>query len=169
MAALLFVLSAQGALAAIGETEAQCVSQYGEEFDLQDNLPFDVVGDKAASFTFKAYGESLTINVIFLNEIDSRETIRSTDASRALSDKQKNAILDSESAGLMWKRQNTLYRTGATEVTYGTEKWIRSDGAIATCWMSRKVKAQSQWGEVDFSTREYAAAQGGLDRQDGAN
>jgi hypothetical protein len=73
-----------------------------------------------------------------------------------------------ESSGLDWNREATVYRTDRSDTTYGSETWLRSDGATAVCWMSGKPKLEHGWGEIDLSTRQYAAAQRTLDRQDGA-
>jgi hypothetical protein len=169
LAALLLVAGREASRANIGETEVQCIARYGDESNVRDDLAFDVIGDKAASFQLKSPSFVLSLDVIFFNGVDAHETVRNADTSQALSEEQKNEVLDLERAGLKWERQKTTFGTDRSDVTYGSETWIRSDGAVARCWMSRRVKSQSQWTEVDFSTRDYAAAQTTLDRQNGAN
>lgn len=165
--ALLFVFSAV-CRANLGETEAQCVAKYGPEFDVQNNLGFDVVGDKAASFNLKTGKGTFVINLTFLNGVAALEKITNADPSREISEDQKAAILQSERAGFQWDKQATTYRTDRSDITSGSERWLRSDGATAICWMSGKLTLNHGWGEIDLSTREYASAQRGLDRQDGA-
>ncbi len=167
VAAACLVLGMAVCRAKLGETEAQCVARYGQEFDVQENLGFDVVGDKAASFNLKAAGGPLVMHVIFLNGVAAMEKITSADASRDFSDEQKQAILHSESAGFEWSKQSTHYRTdGPSDNTSGSEQWRRSDGANAVCWLAGKLTFQHGWGEIDLSTEQYAAAQRALDRQD---
>jgi hypothetical protein len=152
----------------LGETETQCMAKYGHEFDVQDNLGFDVVGDKAASFNLKTSKGSFVINITFLNGVAALEKMTSADLSRDISEDQKAAILQSESAGLKWDKQGTTYRTDRSDVTSGMERWLRSDGATAICWMSGKLTLKHGWGEIDLSTKQYASAQRGVDQQDGA-
>jgi hypothetical protein len=152
----------------VNDTEAQCIARYGQEFDVQDNLGFDVAGDKAASFIWKTSRDAFLIHVTFLNGVDVLEKIANADSSRDISEDQKQAILNSESAWLQWSEQATNYHTDRSDVTSGKQIWRRSDGATAICWMSGKIKVNHGWGEIDLSTKEYAAAQRDLDRQDGA-
>jgi hypothetical protein len=152
----------------LGETEAQCIARYGQEFDVQENLGFDVIGDKAASFNLKTADGPLVAHVIFWNGADVMEKITNADASRDISEEQKQAILNSQSTGLKWSRRSTHYRTDRSDLTSANELWLRSDGATAVCWMFGKLTYQQRWGEIDLSTRQYASAQGELDRQDGA-
>ena len=169
--AVMAVLSISGTTicrATLGETEAQCIAKYGPEFEVQDNLGFDVIGDKAASFNLKTTGGSFVLNVTFLNGIASLEKMTNVDTSRDISEDQKKAVLDSESAGFQWSEKGTIYRTDRSDVTSGTQRWLRSDGATATCWMSGKLASHPGWSEIDIATEQYAAAQRNLDRQDGA-
>jgi hypothetical protein len=154
--------------ATLGETEAQCLAKYGPEFDEQDNLGFDVVGDKAASFHLKSPAGSFVLNVTFLNGTAALEKITSADPSHDISEDQKQAILNSESAGLPWSEKATNFHTDRSDVTLGSQRWLRSDGATAICWMSGKLTTHLKWSEIDISTRQYAAAQRNLDQQDGA-
>ena len=154
--------------AKLGETEAQCVARYGPEFDVQEHLGFDVVGEKAASFKLKTPKGAFLISVTFLNGMDAFERVTNADSSRDISDDQKQALLNSESAGFRWTKGATHYRSDGGDNSSGTEAWQRSDGAKAVCWVSGKPRVSHGWGEIDFSTREYSAAQGEMDRQDGA-
>jgi hypothetical protein len=168
LVALSFVLATGICRANLGETENQCIARYGSEFNLQDNLGFDVVGDKAASFQVKTAKGSFLIKVIFLNGLDVHETLSNADTSRGFSEEQMKALIDSESAGMEWRKRNTVYRTDRSDATSETEDWLRSDGATARFWMSGKA-ATNESGEVDLSTRDYAEAQRILDKQNGAN
>jgi hypothetical protein len=152
----------------LGDSEAQCLARYGAEFDVQDNLGFDVVGDRAASFHLQMAAGSFVLNVTFLNGAAALEKFTSVDSSRDISEEQKKTILDSEGAGLAWSEKATTYRTDRSDVTSGMQGWLRSDGAAATCWMSGKLTLHHGWSEIDISTRQYAAAQRSLDQQDGA-
>jgi hypothetical protein len=149
----------------LGETEAQCIARYGHEFDLQDNLGFDVVGDRAASFNLKTPKGSLLIKIIFLNGVASHESLSNADSARGLSEDEMKSILNLESAGLTWIKKNNNYHTDRSEVTYRTEEWIRSDGVTAKCWMSGKAKTGNESGEIELSTSNYASAQRELDKQ----
>ena len=161
--ALLFTCSTSICRAKLGETEAQCIARYGSEFEVQDDLGFDVVGDKAASFNLKTPAGSFVINVTFLNGIAAFERLTNADTSRDMSEEQKKAFLDSESAALEWSKKATTFHTDRSDVTSGTQRWLRSDGATAICWMSGKLTLHLRWSEIDISTRQYAAAQRSLD------
>ena len=165
---LIFISGMAICRASLGETEAQCIARYGQEFDVQDNLGFDVVGDKAASFNWKTPKGSFVINVTFLNEVDVLEKITNSDPSREITEDQKRAILNIENAGFQWRKQAAVYQTSRTDFTAGKESWLRSDGATAICWMSGKLKSIHGWGEIDLSTKQYASAQRDLDQRDGA-
>jgi hypothetical protein len=168
---LLALLLASGTAicrANLGETEAQCLARYGSEVQVQPNLGFDVVGDKGATFNLKTPKGSLIIGVIFLNGVDVQEKMTSGDPSGQISEDQKQSIFNAESAGLQWTKGKTTYRTDRSDVTAVTETWLRSDGANATCWASKKADQKPGWNEIDLSTAQYAAAQRALDQQDGA-
>ena len=152
----------------LGETEAQCIARYGQEFDVQENLGFDVAGDKAASFNLKTAKGPLVMHVIFLNGVAGMEKITSADSSVDISDEQLQGILSAEGAGLKWSRQSTNYRTDRSDYTSEKQQWKRSDGADAICWASGKTSFQHGWGEIDISSRGYEAAQREVDRQGGA-
>jgi hypothetical protein len=169
MMALFLAFSTAICRAALGETENQCLARYGPEFDVQDNLGFDVIGDRAASFHLKMPAGTFVINVTFLNGRAALEKITSADTSRDITEDQKKAILDSDSAGFMWNEKAATYHTDRSDVTSGTQRWLRSDGATALCWMSGKLTLHHGWSEIDIATKQYAAAQRNLDRQDGAN
>ena len=162
--ALLFTSSTLICRANLGETEAQCIARYGSEFEVQDNLGFDVVGDKAASFNLKTPTGSFVMNVTFLNGIAALEKITSADTSHDISEDQKKALLDSESAGLTWSEKGTVYHTDRSDITTGTQRWLRSDGATGMCWMSGKLTLHLRWSEIDIATEQYAAAQRNLDQ-----
>jgi hypothetical protein len=166
--ALLFTFGVAVCRANLGETEAQCITKYGPEFEVQDRLGFDVIGDKAASFNLHTLKGSFVMKVIFLNGIDVFEKITNTDTSHDISEDEKQAILDSESAGLKWNKQASAYHTDRSDITSIREDWLRGDGANAICWMSGKLKANHGWDEIDLSTKEYASEQRELDRQNGA-
>jgi hypothetical protein len=166
--ALLFISGTAICRANLGETEAQCIARYGSESEVQTNLGFDAVGDKRATFNFKTPKGSLIIGVIFLNGVAVLERMTSADPSGEIPDDQKQAIFNTESAGLQWQKQKTTYQTDRSDVTTETETWLRSDGTNATCWMSGKVNQKHGWNEIDLATAQYTAAQRALDQQDGA-
>ncbi len=166
---LLFIFSLGICRANLGETEAQCVARYGDESDVQTNLGYRQVGDKAASFTRTTPNGALAIRVIFLNGASCHETISNADSSRGLSEDQMKAILDAQRAGLEWRKRNTVYRTNGSGETAGREDWQRSDGATATFWVSRKAGSEGQSGEMELSTKQYASAQHFYDQENGAN
>jgi len=76
------------------------------------------------------------------------------------------AILESQRAGLDWDRQRKVYRTIAG-TTYGTIDWLRSDGAVARFFVSGQASSQTQTGQVQLSTKQYASAQSFYDKQNG--
>lgn len=166
-AALVFVSGTEVSRANIGDSEAQCIAKYGDEFDLQDSFGYDVVGDKAASFHFKTPQGAFVIKVIFFNGVDSLEAFSNADDSRGLSEDQMKAILDLESAGQKWEKQKSAYHTDGSNTTYQTEDWLRSDGATARIWVSGKADSENASGEIELSTKEYAYAQRELDKRDG--
>ncbi len=153
----------------LGDTEAQCLARYGQEFDLRDNLGFDVIGDKAVSFHVKTPKGSFLMKVIFLNGVACDEKLSNAAASGGLSEDQMKTILDLESAGLKWTRQNAVYHTDRANVTYGTQDWVRGDGATAKFWLSGKATSENESGQIELATRAYGAAQRDVDKQNGAN
>jgi hypothetical protein len=152
----------------LGETETQCIARYGTESDVQTDIGYRQVGDKAASFNVKAAHGSLFVRVIFLNGLSCHESISNADTSIGLSEDQMKAILDSQNAGFKWEKGRTLYRTAAG-TTYGSVDWRRSDGAVAKFWISGTADSQSQTGQVDLSTKQYAVAQHFYDKENGDN
>jgi hypothetical protein len=154
--------------ARLGDTEAACITRYGAEFDTLDNLGFDVIGDKAASFHLKTPHGAFVLSVTFYNGVAAMEKITPADSSALIGKDEVKTILDSEAAGQTWKAQGAHYRTDRSDMTAGSEGWLRSDGATAICWMSGKPTSQEGWGEIDISSRQYAAAQEELDRRNGA-
>jgi hypothetical protein len=164
--ALLFFSCVGVSRALLGDSEAQCIAQYGNESEVRDPLPFDVVGDRAASFDVGKSGSPLTLKVVFLNGVVAHETF-SSDTSEGISLARKQAILDAERAGLQWSKTGTNYRTDRADNTNALESWVRSDGATAQCWMSGKAKIQFT-GEIDLSSKAYTAAQRALDQQNGS-
>ena len=154
--------------AKLGDTEAKCQARYGAESDVQDNLGFDVIGDRAASFQMKTPQGSFLLNVIFLNGVAAMEKITPADSSALIRKDAVKAILDAESAGQTWTSQGAHYRTDRSDMSTGSEGWRRSDGATAVCWMSGRPTPEEGWGEIDISTPRYAAAQHELDRRNGA-
>jgi hypothetical protein len=154
--------------ASLGDPEAQCIAKYGAEFEEQDNLGFDVVGDKAASFNLKTPHGSFVVKVVFFNGVAGHETYSNADPSKGLSEDQMKSILTLEGAGANWERKSRTYRTDRSDNTSEKQEWVRSDGAIARLWLSGE-KAENESGEIELSTREYAAAQRNLDKQDGSN
>jgi len=166
--ALLFVSGLGICRANLGETEAQCIARYGSESNVQNDIGYRQVGDKAVSFNAKTAQGPLCVKVIFLNGLSCHESISNADASIGLSEDQMKAILNSQSAGLKWEKGRTLYRTIAGS-TYGSVDWLRSDGASAKFWISGKAGSQSQTGQVDLSTKQYAVAQSFYDKQNGGN
>jgi hypothetical protein len=150
----------------LGETETQCIARYGPESDVQTDIGYKQVGDKAASFTVKTATGSLSVRVIFLNGMSCRETLANADQSTGLSKDQMMGILNSQSAGLKWDKRNTIYRTSNGQ-TYGTIDWLRSDGATARFWVSSHAGSQTQTGQVDVATKQYTYAQRIFDKENG--
>src|ERR1700683_3198634 len=138
----------------LGETEAQCMARYGSESEIQTDVGYRQVGDKAASFSLKTASGSLDVRVTFLNGLSCHESISNADASRGLSEEQMKAILDSQSAGFQWRKRKTVYHTDRSDETSETESWIRSDGATANFFMSGKAASGDLSGEVELSTKE---------------
>src|SRR5471030_2353740 len=93
--ALLFVSGMGVCRANLGETEAQCIARYGSESDIQTDIGYRQVGDKAASFYLKTASGSFDVRVIFLKGLSCHESISisNADASRGLSEDQMKAIL----------------------------------------------------------------------------
>jgi len=154
----------------LGESEAQCITRYGDESDVQTDLGYRQVGDKAATFTAKSPFGPLNVRVTFLNGMSCHESISNADSSNGLSEDQLKGILNSQSAGQKWDKRKTVFHTGASlEETYETVDWLRSDGATATFWMSGKASSQNRSGQIDLSTQQYAYAQHVYDQENGAN
>ena len=167
--AFLFVSGMGVCRANLGETEAQCIARYGSESDIQNDIGYRQVGDKAASFNIKTASGSLDVRVTFLKGLSCHETISNADASRGLSEDQMKAILDSQSAGFKWRKRKTVYHTDRSDETSETENWLRSDGATANFLMSGKAASGDLSGEVELSTKEYTLAQHFYDKENGAN
>jgi hypothetical protein len=167
--ALLFILGVSVCRANLGETEAQCMARYGSESDIQTDMGYRQVGDKAASFSMKTGSGFFDVRVIFLNGLSCHESISNADASRGLSEDQMKAILDSQSAGFKWHKQKTVYHTDRSDETSEAENWLRSDGATANFFMSGKAASGDLSGEVELSTKEYTLAQRIYDKENGAN
>jgi len=170
VAVALLLVSGMGVCRAnLGETEAQCITRYGSESEIQTDVGYRQVGDKAASFHVKTASGSLDIRVIFLNGLSCHETISNTDASRGLSEDQMKAILDSQSAGFKWRKQKTVYHTALSDETSETVNWLRSDGATAQLLMSGTAASRALSGDVELSTKEYTFAQHVYDQENGSN
>ena len=152
----------------LGETEAQCITRYGSESDAQDGLGYHQVGDRTATFHSKFSGVTLNIRIIFLNGRDCHEAISNADDSQALSLDQMKAVLDSERTGQDWHKVRAVFRSDRHD-TAGAIAWKRDDGAVATFWLSSKASSQSQSGEMELSTKQYATAQAYWDKVDGNN
>jgi hypothetical protein len=168
--ALLFVAAMDVCRANLGDTEAQCIAKYGSESDVKDDLGYRQVGDKAASFKVKAPNGEIILRITFLNGLSCHESYSSADSSRGLSEDQMKAILHSQDAGLNWDKRKTIYRTSnSAGQTFGTVDWLRSDGATARFWMLGKASSQSQSGQIDLSTKQYADAQHFYDEENGNN
>src|ERR1700761_6250613 len=88
----------------LGESEAQCITRYGGESDVQNGLGYHQVGDKTATFHAKFSGVALNIRVIFLNGLSCHEAIANADDSRGLTVDQMKALLDSQRAGQDWHK-----------------------------------------------------------------
>jgi len=145
------------------------MARYGSESEIQTDVGYRQVGDKAASFSLKTASGSLDVRVTFLNGLSCHESISNADASRGLSEEQMKAILDSQSAGFQWRKRKTVYHTDRSDETSETESWIRSDGATANFFMSGKAASGDLSGEVELSTKEYTRAQSIYDKENGAN
>lgn len=165
----LLMLGMKVGLANLGETEAQCMARYGGESNVQEGLGYHQIGDRAAYFHAKAGDVSLVIRVVFLNGKACREHIANADVARGLTERQMKALLDADAAGQKWHRQRRLFRTDSGWDTSGIEDWERSDGALARLYLSGKAASRDPTGEMDLSTRQYAAAQAYYDQLDGNN
>ncbi len=155
-------------MANLGETEAQCVAKYGSESDVQDGLGYHVVGDRAVTFQVKTASGALNMRVIFLQGTVAHEEIASLDPAQPLSQRQMKALLDSDNAGLTWRKGHEVFRTDNSGTTYGTQNWSRSDGASAKIFLTGKASSQDLSGQMQLSTKRYADAQAFYDKQDGA-
>jgi hypothetical protein len=167
--ALLSTLGVGISRASLGETEAQCVAKYGSESDVEVGLGYDVVGDRAVTYQVKTASGSLNLRVTFLQGTVAHEEISSLDPARPLSEEKLKALLDSESAGLKWRKGNSVFRTDNSGSTYGTENWSRSDGATAKFWVTGKAGSRALSGQMELSTKKFTDAQAFFDKQDGAN
>jgi hypothetical protein len=170
--AVLVLFSALGmgvSRANLGETEAQCIAKYGSEFDVQDGLGYHAVGDRAVTFHPKTASGSLNLRVVFLQGTVAHEEISSLDPSHPLSEEQMKTLLDSESAGLKWRKRNSVFHTDNSSggSTYGTVNWSRSDGAIAKFMVTGKAASQDLSGQMELSTKRYADAQAFFLKEDG--
>jgi hypothetical protein len=155
--------------ASLGDTEAQCVAKYGSESDVVDGLGYHAVGDRAVTFHSKTTLGSLNLRVIFLQGTVAHEEISSIDPSHLLSEPQMKTLLDSEAAGMKWRKGRSIFRTDGSGSTYGTENWSRSDGAIAKLWLTGKATSRDLSGQLELSTKRYADTQAFYDKQDGGN
>ncbi len=117
----------------------------------------------------KAPGGSLSLRVVLLQGTVAHEEISSADPSHPLSEGQLKALLDSESAGLKWRKRDSVFRTDNSGNSYGTESWSRSDGAIAKFWVTGKAGSQDLSGQMELSSKRFADAQAYFDKQDEAN
>ena len=168
--ALLFVCGFGVCRANLGDTEAQCIARYGAESDVQDDVGYRQVGDKAAMFHAKMVNVVLDIKVVFLHGLSCHESFSNADSSRGLSEDQMKSLLDLQSAGLKWRKGKSTYHTDRVDssgVTSGTEDWVRSDGVAARFWLSGKSDSQTISGETEISTKEYTVAQRYFDQQNG--
>jgi len=76
-------------------------------------------------------------------------------------------ILDTETAGLEWRKGKTVYRTDRSDETYKAESWVRSDGATAIFAMSGKAATAILSGQLEISTKQYTDAQHFYDKENG--
>jgi hypothetical protein len=151
------------------ETEAQCITRYGNESDVTNAVGYRQVGDKAASFNIKTASGSLDIRVIFLNGLSCHESISNADYPRGLSEDQMKTILDSQSAGFKWRKRKNVYHTDRSDETSEAEDWLRSDGATAIFTKSGKADSLALSGQMELSTKQYADAQHFYDKENGDN
>jgi hypothetical protein len=152
----------------LGESEARCITRYGAESDVQTDLGYRQVGDKAASFNVNTPSGALIVRVTFLRGLSCRESFSCADSSRGLTEDQMKGILNSQSVGLKWEKGRTVYRTGYGSA-YATIDWLRSDGAGAKSYMSGKADSRSLSGQIDLFTKLYADAQHFYDKENGDN
>jgi hypothetical protein len=170
VAALLFLSGTIAGRANLGETEAQCIAHYGAEFDSRDSVGYNQVGDRLGFFHQKTPTGSFDVRIVFLNSASCHETYTNTDSAHGLTMDQMKAILDAQSVGLKWRKGASVFRTGnIAGETYGSIDWLRSDGATAKFWVSGKANSQTQTGQVELSTKQYADAQRVYDRENGGN
>jgi len=167
--ALLSVFGMGISRASLGDTEAQCIAKYGSESDVTDDVGYRVVGDRAVTFYLKTASGSLNLRVVFLHGTVAHEEISNADPSHSLSEQQMKTLLDSESAGLKWRKGNTIFRSNNSGSTYGAENWSRSDGAVAKFWVSAQAGSQDLSGQMELSTKIFADAQAFYDKENGAN
>ena len=167
--ALLSVLGVGISRASLADTEAQCIAKYGNESDARDDLGYAVVGNRAVTFYVKTASGSLSLRVVFLQGTVAHEEISSADASHPLSEGQMKTILDSESAGLKWRKRNSVFHTDNSGSTNGAENWTRSDGAVAKFWVTAKAGSGDLSGQMEISTKKFADAQAYFDKQYGPN
>ena len=164
---LFSILGVDNSRASLGDTEAQCMAKYGSESDVQDGLGYHVVGDRAVTFQAKTASGSVSMRVVFLQGTVAHEEISSGDPSHALSEPQMRALLDAEGEGAKWRKRNSVFHTDNSGSTYGTENWV-SEGATAKIYLTGKASSQDLSGQLELSTKKYAATQAFFDKQDGA-
>lgn len=98
-----FLLTSSVCQARLGETMDQCIARYGKPPPLPDgvSLPPDSGFDSEAVF----YKDGITIIAFFSNGVVVAEGILKRDQS-AMSDTEKQTLLNSESAGSTWQITN---------------------------------------------------------------
>lgn len=165
---LFSIMGMANSRASLGDTEAQCMAKYGSESDVQDGLGYHVVGDRAVTFQAKTASGPVSLRVIFLQGAVAHEEISSVDPSRPLSEPQMRALLDSEGGGGKWRKRNSTFHTDNSGSTYGTENWAGADGATAKIYLTGKASSQDLSGQMELSSKRYAATQAFFDKQDGA-
>jgi hypothetical protein len=167
-AVLLFISSMGFCHANLGDTEAQCIARYGAELDVQTDVGYRQVGDKAASFNVKTASETLSIRVIFLHGSSCHESISNADTAQGLSQDRMKALLVAQGPALKWSKGKTLYQTDQqADETYEAENWLRSDDATAVFTMTGKASSRSLSGQLELSTKQYADAQHFYDKENG--
>jgi hypothetical protein len=165
---LFSILSAGVCRASLGDTEARCITKYGAESDATDNLGDRIVGDRAVTFNISTPSGDLNLRVVFLHGTVAHEEISGA-GGRSLPETQLKTLLDAESQGFKWEKGKTVFRTNNSGSTYGAQNWSRSDGAVAKFWVNAQAGSQDLSGQMEISTKLFAAAQAFYDRQNGVN
>lgn len=115
LVALCLVLPPSVCQARLGDTMDQCIARYGQPVLLKNNPA--PIRFRLAWITFQK--NVYDIKIIFVNGISQVECVSKSNSS-ALSDNEKDKILQTNSKGWAWGKAT------------GHDNWVRTDGAVAS-------------------------------------